>query len=101
MNATQEALDPGRHGHPGTITALAVLCTVEVAVPDSDTALVLRVRAEFAEMPDMALSVREAARLFAMDGSRCRRILDTLVADGVLSTDGRVFVRVGTGRRHV
>jgi hypothetical protein len=86
-----------RGNRPGVVT----LCAVELGSPETDAGLAWRVRAEFEEMPDMKLSVREAARLFAMDGHRCRRILDTLVAAGVLSTDGRVFVRAGTGRRHV
>jgi hypothetical protein len=66
-----------------------------------DADLLLRVSAEFHEMPDLVITVGEAARLFAVDRSRCRRILDTLVSKGVLTSDGRVRVlaRAGTGRQ--
>jgi hypothetical protein len=67
--------------------------------PDADSDLILRVSAEFHEMPDLVITVGEASRLFAVERSRCRRILDTLVTRGVLTTDGRVFTRAGTGRR--
>jgi response regulator of citrate/malate metabolism len=67
---------------------------------DGDSHLLMRLRAEFHEMPDLVVTVGEAARLFAIDRVQCRRILDVLVANGVLTTDGRVFTRAGTGRRH-
>lgn len=74
---------------------------VSVAVLDHDPELLLRVSAEFHEMPDLALTVAQAARFFAVDHARCRRILDTLVNRGTLSTDGRLFARAGTGRRSI
>ena len=67
--------------------------------PDTDSDLLIRVSAEFFEMPDLVITVGEASRLFAVERSCCRRILDTLVTRGVLTTDGRVFTRAGTGRR--
>lgn len=67
---------------------------------DSDSDLLLRLGAEFHEMPDLVVTVGEASRLFALDRLQCRRILDALVVNGVLTTDGRVFTRAGTGRRH-
>ena len=74
---------------------------VGVAVLDGDAELLLRVSAEFHEMPDLALTIAQAARFFAVDHAHCRRILDTLVNRGTLSTDGRLFARAGTGRRSI
>jgi hypothetical protein len=71
------------------------------AVADEDSDLLRRVSAEFHEMPDLTLTTAEASRLFAMELPRCRRILERLVARGVLSTDGRFFARAGTGRRYI
>ena len=38
-----------------------------------------RVLAEFDEMPGMALTLLQAARLFGLDQDRCRVVLDALV----------------------
>lgn len=81
------------------IVTTAAPCTVELAGPDGDADLLLRVSAEFLEMPDLIITAGEASRLFAVERSHCRRILDTLVTRGVLTTDGRVFSKAGTGRR--
>ena len=72
----------------------------EVAVLDADGDL-LRVIAEFHEMPDLVVTVAQASRLFGVDHAHSRRILDALVSRGVLSTDGRQFGRAGTGRRGI
>ena len=71
--------------------------SVDVAVLDVDTQL-QRVSAEFQEMPGLVLTVAQASRLFGVDHVESRRILDTLVRRGILSTDGRQFARAGTGR---
>ena len=68
-----------------------------VAVLDVDTDL-LRVCAEFYEMPGLVVTVAQAARLFGIDQTQSRRILGTLVSRGVLVTDGQQFGRAGTGR---
>ena len=54
-------------------------------------ALVVRVRAEFHEVPGLCLSVSEARRLFDLREDICARILDRLVAEATLrrSTSGR------------
>ena len=101
MRRASYAFDLSRHIRAENVATPRMLRPVGVASPDTDADLALRVRAEFHEMPDLALTLVEAARFFAVDRSRCGRILDTLVGDGVLSTDGRVFVRAGTGRQHV
>jgi hypothetical protein len=59
------------------------------------------VSAEFREMPGLSLTAAQAARLFNVDRARCARVLHSLVDRRVLSTDGQVFVRMGTGRHHV
>jgi hypothetical protein len=47
--------------------------------------LIERVQGEFAEMPGMRLTFRQAQRLWALDALTCRRVLDTLVGKGVLT----------------
>ena len=101
MRSASHAFDPNRSVRADGVAAPRALRAVGVTFLDTDADLALRVRAEFQEMPDLALTLVEAARFFAVDRSRCGRILDKLVGDGVLSTDGRVYVRAGTGRQHV
>ena len=72
----------------------------DLAVLDADEEL-RRVSAEFIEMPDLVVTVAQASRLFGFDHAESRRILDTLVNRGILSTDGRQFARAGTGRRSI
>lgn len=43
-----------------------------------------RILAEYQEMPGLRLTLRQAARLWAMDAVRCQAILDALVASGSL-----------------
>jgi hypothetical protein len=71
-----------------------------IAVLDADEEL-RRVSAEFFEMPDLVVTVAQASRLFGVEHDESRRILDTLVNRGILSTDGRQFARAGTGRRSI
>jgi hypothetical protein len=51
-----------------------------------------RVLAEFDEMPGMALTLRQAARLFGLDQDFCRIVLDALVDSAYLrlTTGGAV-----------
>ena len=44
-----------------------------------DVATIERIRAEYLEMPGMRLKVEQVQRLCGVDGSVCRRVLDTLV----------------------
>lgn len=60
-----------------------------------------RVEAEFREMPGLTLTSAQAALLFSLDRAQCERVLGTLVAAGVLTTDGRAFARADGGRRVV
>lgn len=52
-----------------------------------------RVLAEFDEMPGMALTLRQAARLFGLDLDSCRIVLDALVDSAYLrqTTGGAVM----------
>ena len=43
-----------------------------------------RILAEYREMPGLRLTLRQAARLWAMDAVHCQAILDALVASGSL-----------------
>jgi hypothetical protein len=63
-----------------------------------DGALHVRIRAEFAEMPGLTLTLPQASRLFNIDAARCERALGLLVASGSLSIARGVFVRAGGGR---
>jgi len=63
-----------------------------------DGDLHVRIRAEYAEMPGLKLTLPQASRLFNIDTMRCERALDTLVASGALSIARGAFVRAGGGR---
>jgi hypothetical protein len=55
----------------------------------------VRIRAEFAEMPGLKLTLPQASRLFNIDAERCQRALDRLVQSGLLSIARGAFVRAG------
>ena len=58
----------------------------------------IRIRAEFAEMPGLCLTLAQAARFFSLDRAECERMLAELVRNGELTTDGTSFRLAGTGR---
>ena len=58
-----------------------------------------RVRGEYREMPGLRLTVAQAARLFNLDHAQCGQLLDTLVTDGALCTNGREYFGTNAGRR--
>ena len=62
-----------------------------------DDGLSTRIRAEFKEMPDLRLNLREASRLFNIEPSDCEQILGLLVQVGVLRRQGDIFIRAGSG----
>jgi hypothetical protein len=62
---------------------------------DTDSDLAIRIRAEFAEMPGLKLTLPQASRLFDVERGRCQRILEGLVTHGDLSTSGSSFLRAG------
>ncbi len=56
-----------------------------------DNRLRRRIRAEFAEMPGLCLTVQQAARLWNLDLATCERVLRELV-------DAHAIVRTDDGR---
>jgi hypothetical protein len=67
---------------------------------ETDSNLETRIRAEFAEMPGLKLTLPQASRLFNVEPVRCERILGDLVTHGDLSTLGGSFQRIGSERAH-
>jgi hypothetical protein len=65
----------------------------------TDRALHARIRAEYHEMPGMRLTLPQAARLFNLELSHCAHVLNALVTDGALWTNGREFLGGNVGRR--
>ena len=59
-----------------------------------DAGLIERILGEYREMPGLALTIDQARRLWGCDAVTCRRVIDVLVARGVLrwSRDGRLMV---------
>jgi hypothetical protein len=59
--------------------------------------LLTRVRGEFGEMPCLSLTMPQAMRLFGLREDICRRILSSLVTEGVLwrRDDDRYVARAG------
>ena len=58
-----------------------------------------RVRGEYREMPGLRLTVPQASRLFNIEPMRCAQLLNILVNDGALWTDGREYFGFNAGRR--
>jgi hypothetical protein len=55
-----------------------------------------RVLAEFEEMPGMALTVRQASRLFGLEERFCRTVLDALIDLAYLRETRAGVVTLGT-----
>jgi len=62
-------------------------CTVIVHHTASEDALMRRARSEFREMPGMRLTLGQAMRLWDLDRTTCRTVLDSLVASHFLQQD--------------
>ncbi|HLG57575.1 MAG TPA: hypothetical protein VI485_19690 [Vicinamibacterales bacterium] len=74
----------------------------DISSPDPlDHDLGVRIRAEFAEMPGLKLTLPQASRLFNLDLGKCERVLCVLVDGGALSISRGAFVHGGAGRRYV
>ena len=65
----------------------------------ADGAIGARICAEYHEMPGLRLTASQAARLFNLELTQCARLLDTLVGNGLLWTNGREFLGPNAGRR--
>jgi DNA-binding IclR family transcriptional regulator len=55
-----------------------------VAKTDRRPELRERIRREYLRQPALALTVSQARRLWSLESSTCRQLLDTLVAEGFL-----------------
>jgi hypothetical protein len=53
--------------------------------------LVIRVRAEFQEMPGLSLTVRQAERLWGLAPDVCAQVVDVLVSRDILKRHGDTF----------
>jgi hypothetical protein len=67
-------------------------CADERRNPQARERLRVRVRSEFGEMPDLILTLAQAARLFGMRQDICVRVLRELQTEGLLceTSGGRV-----------
>ena len=61
-----------------------VRARVDRRSPRSRDLLLARVRGEFSEMPCLSLTAPQAMRLFGLRDDVCLRVLDSLVAEGIL-----------------
>jgi hypothetical protein len=72
----------------------ALAPTLDPAAPvaaEMDHDLYRRLCAEFHELPGLSLTVCQAARLFTFEPMCCERVLEAMVRDGILDTDGTSF----------
>jgi len=61
---------------------------------DGYAQLVRRVQSEYLEMPGLCLTVDQGCRLWALDATTCRRILQDLASAGFIAVSERgVYVR--------
>ena len=74
--------------------------TVSLARSDPERQLGARIRGEYHEMPGLSLTLPQAVRLFNVEPTECARVLNTLVTEGALWTNGSRFVRSNVGRRY-
>jgi predicted transcriptional regulator of viral defense system len=65
--------------------------------PEPLPAIAKRVRAEYLEMPELSLTVRQAARLWNLDPSLCRHVLERLAQGGFLAATRRGVYRRAAG----
>jgi hypothetical protein len=63
------------------------------AASAEERVLLFRIRAEFAEMPGLKLTLPQASRLFHLEPARCERVLASLVGTGQLAIRGNTFVQ--------
>jgi hypothetical protein len=79
-----------------------LICFDNTVMTFRDRSLIARVRGEYREMPGLCLTLPQACRLWQIEPSRCKSILDLLVAEKFLSrTAAGAFVatRLRVGER--
>ena len=59
----------------------------------------VRIHGEYQEMPGLSLTLPQAARFFNVELTECARVLNTLVTEGALWTNGSRFVGSNVGSR--
>ena len=62
------------------------------------SAIERRIRLEYTGWPQLALTLRQASRLWDLPYEICHAVMTTLVADGFLEHEGDRFCRRGLGR---
>ncbi len=67
--------------------------------PTAEAQLQTRIRAEFAEMPGLKITLAQASRLFNADRAQCERLLRALVLSHELSCLDELFMRADCGCR--
>ena len=67
------------------------------AASSDDLALEARILVEYGELPGLSLTLPQAARLFDVEMGRCAHLLEDLVHDGRLWTNGHDFLATGRG----
>jgi len=60
---------------------------------DAYRQLIHRVQSEYREMPGLCLTLDQACRPWAVDKDTCSRVLETLVAEGLVAVAGRRIYR--------
>ena len=58
-----------------------------------NSAVLYRIRAEFAEMPGLKLTVPQASRLFQLEAAHCQQVLTSMVDTGHLVLRGNTSLR--------
>ena len=66
---------------------------------DRVTDLTALIRAEYSEMPGLALTVQQAARLWTAEPVACTQALEALVKSGCLRRVGATYMGADCGRR--
>lgn len=74
---------PDRMNHAAAARGLSV----------DNSAVLYRIRAEFAEMPGLKITLPQASRLFQLEAVRCQQVLTSLVDMGQLVLRGNTFLR--------
>ena len=77
------------HAHD-TLNLAAAIAPEEMF---DNSAVLYRIRAEFAEMPGLRLTLAQASRLFQLETVRCQQLLTSLVDTGQLVLRGNTFLR--------
>ena len=73
------------------------LCTVHIPRPFDHLQIQSRVRAEFAEMPGMRVTLEQAMRLWSLNRETCESVIGELIASRFLQRDLHGRYRLARG----